>query len=141
MDQLLRTGALALSTVLASLTFAQDKATTAPRPTLDAREQAAMQKPVPDGFQPMNLGMLIKQLGLTPEQQEEAKQLNARYLKMHRSLPENMPMDDRKMKVKSMMEERDAAFKAFLNKEQVDQYGKLVTPTGAKVSPTAEPKK
>ena len=146
MKNLIRTATLALATVVTTLAIAQDN-TTAPkeqpaaRPSLDAREQATMQKPVADGFQPMNLGMLIKTLQLTPQQQEEAKQLNARYMKMHRSLPENMPMDKRLPKVKSLMEERDVAFKAFLTKEQVENYGKLLTPTGAKVSPTAEPVK
>ncbi len=156
MKNLIRTATLALAAVVSSFAVAQNTAQPeesvtpaaqerpAPakaRPTLDAREQAVMQKPVADGFQPMNLGLLIKRLELTPQQQEEAKQLNARYMKMHRSLPENMPMDKRVPKVKSLMEERDVAFKAFLTKEQVETYGTLLTPTGAKVSPTAEPAK
>ena len=157
MKHMIRTAVLVLAATACPFAFAQQDAPAgdnvvapakkevptkgAVRPSLDARQQALVEKPITDGFQPMNLGMLIKQLGLSPKQQEETRDLNARYLKMHRSLPENMPLEDRKLKVKSMMEERDMAFKAFLDKGQVEQYDQLLTPSGTKVSPTAAPKK
>lgn len=158
MNHIIRTAAIILAATACTLTMAQQEApdtdlsnppartepvkgAPATAPSLDARNQQLVEKPVADGFRPMNLGLLIKQLGLSPKQQEDTRELNARYMKMYRSLPEAMPLEDRRTKVKSLMEERDAAFKAFLDKGQVEQYGQLLTPTGAKVSPTAEPTK
>jgi hypothetical protein len=145
MNTMIKLMAFAGASLLWTAAQAQDKAApAAPVKPTQAKEapaaRTAVPPPIADGFRPINLGMMMKQLGLTPEQTEQAKELNAKYQKMHAALPADMPMMERTAKVKSMLQERDVALKALLTPAQATQYSEMRTPTGELVSPTAKPK-
>lgn len=144
MNTIIKLMTFAGASLLWTAVQAQDKAApVAPVKPTQAKEapspRTAVPPPIADGFRPINLGMLMKQLGLTPEQTDKAKELNASYQKMHTALPADMPMLERTAKVKSMMQERDVALKAILTPAQATQYSEMRTPTGELVSPTAKP--
>ncbi len=133
--------------LLCTGSFAQDKSTPAKQPATTATPVAttpavkpavtATMPRVNDGFQPMNLGLLMKQLTLTPEQMGKAKELDATYMKMHAALPATLTQEQRTGQVKGMMAKRDAEFKAMLTAIQLKQYETMRQPTGALVSPPA----
>ncbi len=144
MNMMIKLMAFAGASLLWTAAQAQDKQVPAapvkPTQTKEAPvARTAVPPPIADGFRPINLGMLMKQLALTPEQTAQAKELNAKYQKMHTEMPADMPMMERTAKVKSMMQERDVALKALLTPAQATQYSEMRTPTGELVSPTAKP--
>lgn len=75
--------------------------------------------------------MMVKQVGLTPEQTQKGKELNAKYMKDYQALDANMPLEDRKVKVKAMMDAREEEVKAMLTPEQMEKYKNMRTPSGA----------
>jgi hypothetical protein len=85
---------------------------------------------VADGWRGMPLGMMVKQVGLTPEQTQKGKELNAKYMKQYQALDANMPLEERKVKVKEMMDAREVEVKAMLTPEQQEKYKNMRAPSG-----------
>jgi hypothetical protein len=137
-----RSAAISGFLMLATAGIAQDK-TTAPAPAkmeaTPARAGAAAPR-VNDGFRGINLGMLIKQVGITPDQTTQLKELNAKYYQMHNTMGAEMPLEERKAKVVSMMADREAELKKVLTAEQLTKYaemGTMVKPTRPGTTTTA----
>ena len=86
---------------------------------------------VADGWRGIPLGMMVKQVALTPEQTQKGKELNAKYMKDYQALDANMPLEDRKVKVKEMMDAREVEVKAMLTPEQLEKYKNMRSPSGA----------
>ncbi len=100
------------------------------KPTTAVPATAAQPRPA-DGWRGIPLGMLIKQVGLTPEQTEQGKVLNAKYMKLYQGLDANMPLEERKVKVKELMDQREVELNAILTPEQQKQYASMRTPSGS----------
>jgi Spy/CpxP family protein refolding chaperone len=156
-----RTTVLTSGLLLALATMAQDNAAPAApntpptavgqKPGTVARTTAPSATPrVNDGFHGINIGMLIKRANLTPEQTQKLKDLNTDYYKMHRDIPADMPLEERKAKVTSMMAEREAKVLAVLTPDQQKQYAEAnaemearrkALANGTQLSPAAAPSK
>lgn len=126
---MIRKSLIAASVLLASASFAQetapapDKAVSpAPARTAPAAHGSTQMARVNDGFQGINIGMLIKRCGLSTEQTQLVKDLNADSYREYRTLPQDLPIEERKAKVKTMMAERETKLSAILTPDQQKQY-------------------
>lgn len=135
MKTIVRIAAISGTLFIGGLVHGQDKA--APAAPATIKESATTATPAPavkprvaDGWRGLPLGMLIKQVGLTPEQTQKGKELNAKYMKDYQALDANMPLEDRKAKVKAMMDAREEELKAILTPEQTEKYKNMRTPSG-----------
>lgn len=133
MKTIIRIAAISGSLFIGGLAHGQDK--TAPAAPTTMKQSATAPAPavkprVADGWRGLPLGMLIKQVGLTPEQTQKGKELNAKYMKDYQALDANMPLEDRKVKVKAMMDAREEELKAILTPEQTEKYKNMRTPSG-----------
>ncbi|MBP7513283.1 MAG: hypothetical protein KA791_01975 [Flavobacteriales bacterium] len=137
MKTLARIAAFSGTLLIGGLAFGQDKPAPAatPEPAKEtvapAAAPAAPVKPrVHDGWRGIPLGMIVKQVGLTPEQTQKGKELNAKYMKDYQALDANMPLEERKVKVKEMMDAREVEVKAMLTPEQLEKYKNMRAPNG-----------
>ncbi len=139
MKTIIRIAAVSGTLFLSGIAFSQETApapVATPATTKDAVAPAAQPvmaaKPRPaDGWRGIPLGMIIKQVGLTPEQTQQGKELNGKYTKQYQGIDQNMPLDERKVKVKEMMDQRETELKAILTPEQQEKYANMRTPSGA----------
>lgn len=142
MKTIVRIAALSGTLLVGGITFGQDTQPTTPAapatqavPAKDGVQSAtAPAQPararVADGWRGIPLGMMVKQVGLTPEQTQKGKELNAKYMKDYQALDANMPLEDRKVKVKEMMDAREVEVKAMLTPEQLEKYTNMRAPNG-----------
>ena len=142
MKTIVRIAAISGTLFIGGLAYGQDKAAPAApaAPAQPAKETVApatattptpaMKPRVADGWRGIALGMLVKQVGLTPEQTQKGKELNAKYMKDYQALDANMPLEDRKVKVKAMMDTREEEVKAMLTPEQQEKYKNMRMPNG-----------
>ncbi len=140
MKTIVRIAALSGTLLVGGIAFGQDTKTAPPAPATQAVPGKDVVQPatapatrprVADGWRGIPLGMMVKQVGLTPEQTQKGKELNAKYMKDYQALDANMPLEDRKVKVKAMMDAREEEVKAMLTPEQMEKYKNMRTPSGA----------
>jgi len=137
MKTLVRIAAISGTLFIGGLANGQETAPAAPQaaPTKDVVQPAtapasAARPRVADGWRGMPLGMMVKQVGLTPEQTQKGKELNSKYMKQYQALDTNMPLEERKVKVKEMMDAREVEVRALLTPEQLVKYDSMRTPSG-----------
>jgi hypothetical protein len=142
MKTIVRIAALSGTLFLGGLAHGQETAptpATKPAPAAAPAKQTVQPGAIPataaqarpaDGWHGIPLGMLIKQVGLTPEQTQQGKELNAKYMKLYQGLDANMPLEERKVKVKGLMDQREVELKAILTPEQQKQYASMQMPNG-----------
>lgn len=136
MKNIIRIAAISGTLFVGGLAHGQDKpAPVAAQPAKETAQPATTPAPavkprVADGWRGLPLGMIVKQVGLTPEQTQKGKELNAKYMKEYQSLDANMPLEDRKVKVKAMMDARETELKAMLTPEQQVKYANMRQPSG-----------
>ncbi len=139
MKTLARIAAFSGTLLIGGLAFGQDKpapaatpepAKEAAAPAAGAPAAAAAKPRVQDGWRGIPLGMMVKQVGLTTEQTQKGKELNAKYMKDYQALDANMPLEERKVKVKEMMDAREVEVKAMLTPEQLEKYKNMRAPNG-----------
>lgn len=132
MKTIVRTAALSAALLVTGLAAAQETAPVAPatNPSQAAQPVPATRSRVLDGWRSIPLGMLIKQLALTPEQTQKGKDLNSRYLKAYQALAADMPIGERKAQVAQLMSTRENELKAMFTAEQLEKYKNLRTPSG-----------
>ncbi len=83
--------------------------------------------PLDKAWVAMNIAMLNVELKLNDEQQAKVKAIDERFVKRHEALDAITPkLSDTAMsnKVEALMDERDNALRAVLNKEQYAQWEK-----------------
>ncbi len=132
MKTIVRIAALSGTLFVSGLVCGQE---TAPAPaagksTVEAPPATAVKPRPADGWQSIPLGMLIKQVELTPEQAELGKQLNSKYMKSYQGLGQTMAMEERTVKVKELMDAREKELVAILTPEQQEKYGSMRAPNG-----------
>jgi hypothetical protein len=132
MKNIVRIAAFSGTLLVGGIAFGQDTKTVAPAaPATQAVPATAPARArVADGWRGIPLGMMVKQVGLTPEQTQKGKELNAKYMKDYQALDANMPLEDRKVKVKAMMDTRETEVKAMLTPEQLVKYDNMRAPNG-----------
>lgn len=139
MKTLARIAAFSGTLLLVGTSFGQETKQVPPAPqaatTKDVVQPAAApgqptRARVADGWRGMPLGMMVKQVGLTPEQTQKGKELNSKYMKDYQALDANMPIENRKEKVKGMMDAREVEVKAMLTPEQLVKYTNMRAPNG-----------
>ena len=140
MKTIIRIAAMSGTLFLGGIALAQETAPTAPAAApstpkdvthpVSIAPQPATRARVADGWRGIPLGMMIKQVGLTPEQTQKGKELNAKYMKDYQALDANMPLEERKVKVKELMDAREVEVKALLTPEQLEKYKNMRMPTG-----------
>jgi Spy/CpxP family protein refolding chaperone len=117
--------------LLVSMAAAAQSAPATPSPKADPKGTVVPRAPmsatprVNDGFRGINIGVLIKRVGITTEQTQQVKELNGAYYKQHRDIPAEMPLEERKAQVTKMMAERETKLNAILTPEQQKQYAAL----------------
>jgi len=133
MKTIVRSAALSTALFTIGLATAQE---TAPAPATPAKEVKAAQ-PAPatrprvmDGWRSVPLGLLIKELELTPEQTAKGKDINTRYVKEYQAIDADVPLEERKVHVAKLMSTREEEVKALLTPEQLEKYKNLRTPSG-----------
>ena len=142
----IRLAAITGGIMLATASIAQDQVIETPKPTPAATTSAVAPR-INDGFKGINIGMLIKRVGISTEQTQQVKDLNSNYYKAHNALAADMPLEDRKAKVTSMMAEREVELKKILTPEQQGKYADMsVAPNAMEkpvggVVPAPSPKK
>ncbi len=140
MTSILRLAAITGSLMLATASIAQTTTDT-PATTAPTKKVSATAPRIQDGFAGINLGMLIKMVGITPEQTEKLKALNSEYYKLHNAMPADMPMEERKAQVVTMMAERETKLIAELTPEQVTKYNEAKASQTRTVTPAPAPTK
>jgi hypothetical protein len=142
MKTIVRIAALSGTLLVGGIAFGQETKPTTPAQTTpvaapphDVAQPAtvpaqATRARVADGWRGIPLGMMVKQVALTPEQTQKGKELNAKYMKDYQALDANMPLEERKVKVKEMMDAREVEVKAMLTPEQLEKYKNMRTPSG-----------
>ncbi len=138
MKTIVRIAAISGTLLIGGLAYGQETVpvapATQPAPAKEGVAPATATSPararVADGWRGIPLGMMVKQVGLTPEQTQKGKELNAKYMKDYQALDANMPLEDRKIKVKSMMDAREIEVKGMLTPEQLEKYTNMRAPNG-----------
>ena len=96
--------------------------------TMTARAQDTKSHPLDNAWVEMNTQVLNVELKLNDEQQAKAKEIDQRYVKKHQALEATVPkLTDTEMgkKTAALMDDRDGALKAVLNKDQYASWEKM----------------
>ncbi|MBK9759009.1 MAG: hypothetical protein IPO90_03290 [Flavobacteriales bacterium] len=142
----IRIAAITGGIMLATASIAQDQVIGSPKPAPTAATSAVAPR-INDGFKGINIGLLIKRVEISTEQTQQVKDLNSNYYKAHNAMAADMPLEERKAKVISMMAEREVELKKILTPEQQVKYAEMsVAPTPSEkplggVVPAPSPKK